>query len=980
MLIEKIKRKLRSERYFENLIEAEFNVEFYNAQSSVDLESSLACARHYLKEGWKSNFDPAPYFSTRHYLKNNRDVKDSGVNPFVHYLRFGQDEGRSPHPNTKARMWQNKMLEQDRANLASLDSWSQIKLIRPHFDFEFYDSQIETSFETADAAILHYINYGAQENLQPNANFNSIYYLADNSDLEGANFNLFLHYILHGQNEGRRANDAHLLRFKKSADVIRDDFDVEYYLSQNPNLTNYSADPVLNFLEIGYLEGLNPSRGFNSNFYRKMNPDLGSADINGFVHYLEHGSRERRSPKPYFENEEPYSPLVSVIIPNYNHAQFLPQRLASVVDQSYKNIEIIILDDCSSDNSREVIQELVKKYKAILKSEIRVLFNETNSGGVFNQWEKGIGLARGAYIWICESDDFCELNFLESIMPHFADRSVNIAFGKIEFTDKAGVLMPGMDGYREGSESGIWDDVIKRPAKTWFSNGFAVNNVIANVGGCVFRKPRLSTELWDKAKSFKIAGDWFLYIYIASGGQIVFDPNAVAYFRQHEKNTSGSNLNKLYFYNELANVVREISRNWSIPQVTRDKFLQQAEAQFNHWKMAEQGYIFDDLFSDIDDSAARKLHILVGFIGFSSGGGEVFAINLANALKEKGHIVSMLATNMGDINSSMYARLSGGIAVYSPGNLTQYDRAGFFEKTGVSIIHSNVVGIEGLLFQLDRENKIEVPYLVTLHGSYDGMDADRPEVKRLLNLTADNVTKWIFTAQKNKDIFSKASIGTRSFRKIDNAMPYDDRPYPKTREELGIPKDAFVFTFVARGVEGKGWGVMIKTFQKLQKSHGRKAVHLVLVGDGEVAAKAITKIRKYDSISYLGYQSEINGIYRMSDCAVVPTRFVGESFPLCIVQAVQERLPIIATDHGEIKSMLSKGKVLAGELIDFEKSDTKFSNALLASMDKVYTKKSYRSKLIANLSKIKEKFEMSKMITKYESAYADAGEKYHNAK
>ena len=173
---------------------------------------------------------------------------------------------------------------------------------------------------------------------------------------------------------------------------------------------------------------------------------------------------------------------------------------------------------------------------------------------------------------------------------------------------------------------------------------------------------------------------------------------------------------------------------------------------------------------------------------------------------------------------------------------------------------------------------------------------------------------------------------------------------------------------------------MIKTFQKLQKSHGRKAVHLVLVGDGEVAAKAITKIRKYDSISYLGYQSEINGIYRMSDCAVVPTRFVGESFPLCIVQAVQERLPIIATDHGEIKSMLSKGKVLAGELIDFEKSDTKFSNALLASMDKVYTKKSYRSKLIANLSKIKEKFEMSKMITKYESAYADAGEKYHNAK
>jgi len=977
MLIEKIKRKFWSRRHAESLITPEFHLEFYKAQSGAAVESKLDCARHYLDEGWQKGFDPAPYFSTQHYLENNLDVKTAGSNPFVHYLLFGQDEGRAPHPNAKAKQWQHNTLEQDLANLASLDSWRLMEIIKPHFDFDHYDSQVDTSFETVDSALLHFINYGERENLNPNGEFKTAYYRNDNKDLDAADFNLFAHYLIHGKNEGRRSNDTHLLRFKKNAEIIRDEFDTEFYISQNPNLTNYASDPVMNFLEIGYSEGLNPNKDFNSNFYKKMNPDLAYADINGYVHYLAHGRRERRSPKPYFENSDGFYPLVTVIIPNYNHARFLPQRLASVVGQAYKNIEIIILDDCSSDDSRKVINELVEKYP---NRNIKTHFNETNSGGVFNQWSKGMSLASGDYIWICESDDFCELDFLGTLMPYFADRSVNIAFGRIQFADSKGEFMAGMDSYRERSEAGIWDEAIKRPAKTWFSNGFGVNNVIANVGGCVFRKPHLSKNIWDKAKTFKIAGDWFLYIYIASGGQIAFDPKAIAYFRQHEKNTSGSNLNKLYFYNEIANVAREINVNWEIPKDTRDKFLQQAQAQFDHWKMSEQGYVFEDIFSNLDEPSERKLHILVGFIGFTSGGGEVFAINLANALRDQGHIVSMLAINMQNINPSMYARLHGGIAVYSSGNLAVSDRATFLQSAGVSLIHSNVVGIESLLFQFDRQNKIEVPYLVTLHGSYDGMNTDRAEVTSLLNLTVKNVSRWIYTANKNKDIFAKADISTRAFKKIDNAMPADERPYHKTRSELGIPEDAFVFTFVARGVEGKGWDVMIKTFQKFQKTHGRKAVHLVLVGNGEVAEKAVKKIRKNDSISYLGYESEINGIYRMSDCAVVPTRFVGESFPLCVVQAAQEDLPIIATDHGEIKAMLTRGKTVAGELIDFDTNTTKFGESLLSAMETVYTNDAHRAKLVSNLSKVKEKFEMSKMIAKYEAAYDKASETYYNAR
>ncbi|HET6990511.1 MAG TPA: glycosyltransferase family 2 protein, partial [Bacteroidia bacterium] len=101
------------------------------------------------------------------------------------------------------------------------------------------------------------------------------------------------------------------------------------------------------------------------------------------------------------------SPLVSVILPNYNHARFLEQRIKSILSQTFRDFEIIILDDCSTDNSREIID----RYRSDEKIS-HVIFNETNSGSAFSQWKKGIQSASGTYIWIAESDDFCDPDFL----------------------------------------------------------------------------------------------------------------------------------------------------------------------------------------------------------------------------------------------------------------------------------------------------------------------------------------------------------------------------------------------------------------------------------------------------------------------------------------------------------------------------------------------------------------------------------------
>ena len=119
-----------------------------------------------------------------------------------------------------------------------------------------------------------------------------------------------------------------------------------------------------------------------------------------------------------------FNPLVSVIVPNYNHARYLEQRLDTVFNQTYQNFEVIILDDKSTDNSLEVIN----KYKDN-PHLAQIVVNEQNTGSPFKQWDKGINLAKGELIWIAESDDYNELTFLEELITEWSKhKNVVVAF------------------------------------------------------------------------------------------------------------------------------------------------------------------------------------------------------------------------------------------------------------------------------------------------------------------------------------------------------------------------------------------------------------------------------------------------------------------------------------------------------------------------------------------------------------------------
>src|SRR5512136_264482 len=104
-------------------------------------------------------------------------------------------------------------------------------------------------------------------------------------------------------------------------------------------------------------------------------------------------------------------PRVSVIVPNFNHAPYLTWRIDTILGQTFPDLELLILDDGSTDRSRRIIE----KYRGRPRVSIQV--NPVNSGSVFRQWEKGLSLAAGDYVWIAESDDWAAPTFLERLVP-----------------------------------------------------------------------------------------------------------------------------------------------------------------------------------------------------------------------------------------------------------------------------------------------------------------------------------------------------------------------------------------------------------------------------------------------------------------------------------------------------------------------------------------------------------------------------------
>lgn len=221
-------------------------------------------------------------------------------------------------------------------------------------------------------------------------------------------------------------------------------------------------------------------------------------------------------------------PQVSVIIPNYNHAAYLQQRIESVLNQTYQDFEVIILDDCSTDDSKVIIEQ----YRNHPKVE-QIIYSEQNSGSTFLQWKTGISLSSGKFIWMAESDDYCETDFLEILVTLIKqDATISIAYCKSIRVNEKDEYVDDLSFWYEDLNALRWKIGFLNNGRHEISNYLAFKNTIPNASAVIFRKD-LAMQVGNEIQKYRLSGDWLFWIQLLQKGNILYSTNTVNYFRTH---------------------------------------------------------------------------------------------------------------------------------------------------------------------------------------------------------------------------------------------------------------------------------------------------------------------------------------------------------------------------------------------------------------------------------------------------------------
>lgn len=227
-------------------------------------------------------------------------------------------------------------------------------------------------------------------------------------------------------------------------------------------------------------------------------------------------------------------PLVSVIVPNYNYARYLDLRMESILNQSFQDFELILLDDASTDNSIEVLE----KYRNHPKTT-HFIVNETNSGLPFAQWQKGIALSHGKYIWIAEADDLASPDFLRTCIKALENHpDATVAFAGAEIIDADGnttgqsfdIWLPENTG--NGNEYKVFD------GKQYIVHNMYWGSAVYNASGAVFRKDKVSDKDFEDCTAMRNSGDWLFWTKLIAKGQHIEIYRKLNRFRIHGVNTT----------------------------------------------------------------------------------------------------------------------------------------------------------------------------------------------------------------------------------------------------------------------------------------------------------------------------------------------------------------------------------------------------------------------------------------------------------
>jgi glycosyltransferase involved in cell wall biosynthesis len=262
-------------------------------------------------------------------------------------------------------------------------------------------------------------------------------------------------------------------------------------------------------------------------------------------------------------------PKVSIVLPSYNYARYMDERIQSLLNQTYGDFELIIVDDASTDNSIEVI----KKYEE--NPKVKTKFFSQNSGLPYKRWNDGAEMACGEYILFAGAGDACAPTMLEKLVEKLeANPNVGIAYCQSMQMDSESKLVRSMKKYTDTLDKQRWskDYVDKGTNECRY---LAIKNTIPNASAAMMRR-QIFNELGGFDETLKLVADWMLWSKILTVADVAFVAEPLNHFRCHSGTVRSKMMKVGTHTEEIYNFIATVTKEAKVPQEYSEKAYERA--------------------------------------------------------------------------------------------------------------------------------------------------------------------------------------------------------------------------------------------------------------------------------------------------------------------------------------------------------------------------------------------------------------------
>lgn len=733
------------------------------------------------------------------------------------------------------------------------------------FDMIYYGDTYWTYVKDEPDYIMHYIKCGAQLGLNPSPLFDTRYYLESVDGLQENGMNPLCHYILFGKQEGR----------------VPIDFDIEREYSQEDSYFEWSKDGQNKKHSKGFdiicVQSLLKCGEFDSSYYEQISNIPKANKREQVYHYLKIGMYNGLNPNDMFDIRyyvNHYYPQNTMVVPFLHY----------IKKGRKKGFKCLNLKHASGASELRVAYAKLKK-------------NRTDSDALFQNAASIRGVLLGQMI----------TNVMKQFVVHL-DITINL---KIDWTNTKQIkdLIQALNKEQYPFSTCIILNSSITDPESLAQNANESISLVVDKDICNSNKQYLwnvkdmGVEQVIKVLSYFIycADESVMGILMGHGEVPYVEVIAGADYKISQVDEKIININQCIMRTTAFNTLKReyISLGEFNDYADGGKFLLIQEPSFDNWE--ETG----EKISTKNPSQ----HIMISIYAMSYGGGEIMPIRLANQLKKMGYPVLVHVFNQKNGENKVRNMLLPNIPVVYVEEVNEM--AVILKDYHIKVVNSHHQAIQTFFSNIFRkfpEIREQVRHVATSHGMYDAMTED--ELTSIFNDLTDSVDCWTYVADKNLEPFKKKGIyDAEKFIKIPNGI---EKPSicPIVREHLGIKEDAFVLCVVSRAIAEKGWLEAVEAVS-LARNKVEKDIEIILIGDGPVYAMMVES-NKENFVHLLGYKDNPCDYLAIADAMILPSFYKSESAPLSIIEALQCGIPVIASDVGDIRQMLTYQGEMAG--------------------------------------------------------------------